>query len=45
MAVDDHDDYYVVDDSGTDLNVIGMVGLGGPSGTFVTIHRYGAQWS
>ena len=37
MAVDDHDDYYVVDDSGTDLNVIGMVGLGGPSGTFVTV--------
>ena len=35
--VEDHGDYYVVVDSGTDLNVMGMVGIGGPSGTFVTV--------
>ncbi len=35
--VEDHGDYYVVDASGTDLNVTSMVGLGGPSGTFVTV--------
>ena len=36
-AVEDHGDYYVVEDDGTDLNVTGMVGLGGPQNSFVTV--------
>ena len=35
--VAEHDDYYVVTGAGNNLNVQGMVGLGGPSGTFVTV--------
>ena len=33
----DHDDYYVVDAVGSNLNVLSMVGIGGPDGTFVTV--------
>ena len=36
-TVEDHDDYYVVGGDGADLNVMGMVGLAGPTGSFVTV--------
>ena len=37
-AVEDHGDYYVVDGTGAgNLNVTAAIGLGGPSGTFVTV--------
>ena len=36
-AVEGHGDYYVVEADGNNLNVQSMVGLGGPSGTFVTV--------
>ena len=36
-AVEGHGDYYVVEDDGDNLNVLSKVGLGGPSGTFVTV--------
>ena len=36
--VEDHGDYYVVEDSSANvLDVTGMVGLGGPTGSFVTV--------
>ena len=35
--VEDHEDYSVVTGTGSNLNVTGMVGLAGPTGSFVTV--------